>query len=284
MAGTVLNPRWVASTLSARGLPVLELRAIQHGINQLDAQQLPVVHSLVSKLHNGTDQEPDMEQMANWVSSWRLAWKMNLPESTSPDLIHQKATPHEMPLQAAKSRTKPSEGLVREDTLHKDRKSQIRQSHHVYGTSCDCCVEPALIEDTGTDWRRPDFHTIAIEMAPVIAGTKHFDWTTKISVRLTKRELPAYAAVLMGLQKSMAAEKHGPAHDKSITIEDQGKHLFLKIRQGARTMGVQAQPDDVFALLSMVEEVLLRNTPTLDSHTIVANIKRYAAMEQLKKS
>ncbi len=284
MVGTALNPRWVRSTLSDRGLPVLDLQAIQYGIEQLDDEQLATVHALVSRLHTGTDQVVDMQEMANWASSWSRAWKENSTESMLVSLTPPAAPPHEMPLKMS-HQTKPHRsGLEREDTLHSDRKSQMRQSHHVYGTSAVCCIEPALIEDIGAEWKRPDFHTIAIEIAPNIPGTKHFDWTAKISVRLTRRELPAYAAVLMGIQKSMMAEKHGPANDKSITIDDQGKHLFIKIRQGARTLGVQAQPDDVFALLSMVEEVMLRNTPSLDSQTIVANIKRYGAMEHLKRS
>lgn len=286
MDEAVINPRWLGAVVQDRGLPAIDLPAITAGLAVLSTEQRVNLHALIGRVHSGAERASDLETLSGWIRTTKAAWLQQ--QALAPAPVVQDAS-HDMPVAETLTRSD-LEGLEvannpgRAQFQHPAQKALDRLSHHVYGTSADCCVEPTVIEDFAGDRRRPPFHTICVEMAPIVPGTKHYAWENKISVRLTRREMPCYAAVLLGLLPAMNASKHGTAHDKAIDIVDQGSHIFIKLRQGAKALAVKALPDDVFVLAAMVEEALLRNAPTLDSQTVLLNLKRYAAMTQYTDS
>lgn len=276
-----INPRWLCSVVRDRGLPAIELDAVIAGLSLVRQEQLVEMRALIGRVHSGAEKGNDMEMLSDWIRSAKSARSNR--QVLMPDAIVAPVASAQESVGSAKPHRKNKGSDVhdsrdREQWLHPAQKALDRLSHHVYGSSADCCFEPTVIEDVVGERMRPPFHTISIEIAPIVGGTKSYAWEKKIAVRLTKRELPSYTAVMVGYLAQFQASKHGSAHDKSIDIQDQGAHIFVKLRQGPKILGVQASPDDVFVLAAMALEANRRNSPALDSQTVLHNLKRYADM------
>ena len=75
--------------------------------------------------------------------------------------------------------------------------------------------------------------TLRIEAAPKLGGnTKAYDWANKISVQITKTELPIVVAVLLGFLPSCEFGTHGDTA-KLFSIENQGKSFYMKVGQAS---------------------------------------------------
>lgn len=241
------------------------------------------------RLQAGTENSTDMDDMAAWMRSCTSA---PVPESPLPavknlgagqgarsyDKSSNKTTPVKTKLPVIPS--SPDIGLDRESVLHKAQLATLRESYHAYGSKAALCVETAVIEDL-LDARTPVFHSLNIEMAPAKAGG-HYDWTSKVIFRLTKREFPLFIAVLMGWSPSLSFSNHGTENDKSLEITDQGPHFFFKLRQGKVTLAMPLLAEELFGVVTLAITTLARNTPTIDTQSLMAIIKRTAAMHNTK--
>ena len=75
--------------------------------------------------------------------------------------------------------------------------------------------------------------TLRIEAAPKLGGnTKAYDWANKVSVQITKTELPIVVAVLLGFLPSCEFGNHGGTA-KWFSIENQGKAFYIKVGQAS---------------------------------------------------
>lgn len=75
--------------------------------------------------------------------------------------------------------------------------------------------------------------TLRIEAAPKLGGnTKAYDWANKVSVQVTKTELPIVVAVLLGFLPSCEFGNHGDTA-KWFSIENQGKSFYIKVGQAS---------------------------------------------------
>lgn len=75
--------------------------------------------------------------------------------------------------------------------------------------------------------------TLRIEAAPKLGGnTKAYDWANKVSVQITKTELPIVVAVLLGFLPSCEFGNHGDTA-KWFSIENQGKAFYIKVGQAS---------------------------------------------------
>lgn len=75
--------------------------------------------------------------------------------------------------------------------------------------------------------------TLRIEAAPKLGGnTKAYDWANKVSVQVTKTELPIVVAVLLGFLPSCEFGNHGDTA-KWFSIENQGKAFYIKVGQAS---------------------------------------------------
>ncbi len=83
-------------------------------------------------------------------------------------------------------------------------------------------------DNTQTGW-----DTLRIEAAPKLSGnTKAYDWANKVSVQVTKTELPIVVAVLLGFLPSCEFGNHGDTA-KWFSIENQGKAFYIKVGQAS---------------------------------------------------
>jgi hypothetical protein len=60
-----------------------------------------------------------------------------------------------------------------------------------------------------------------------------YNWDDKIISYPTEDELPQLLCVFLGLLPSVEFRNHGPQHNKSMKIENQGKHLYLTMAEGS---------------------------------------------------
>lgn len=280
MAG--VNPRWVKSMIQHRGLPDVSLACLEHGIGLLSKDEIEEFHDLVFRLHNGRERDGDMSRMSEWLRATRTNFEST--PTTAPSREEPSIPPADEPLAQQAQKREPSRQDVYTDparqlTLHPESRGPVRTSLHVYGKSAALCVEPTVIDDTDIDERTPPYHTLSIEVAPSAKQEQiKYRWDRKILFRLTKRELPLFAACMMGWMQDIQFDKHGPAHDKCLSLSDQGAHLFLRLREAGVSHSIQIPQEEVFGLATMALETVCRNTNGLDSQTVVMALKRISMM------
>jgi len=283
-----INPRWVLHTLTHRGLPGISLDAMEFGVAGLAPELTEEFHALVDRLHNGSDQLVDMETMAEWSRSTKKAFAERAsfsqpPPTKSSAIINTQEQAPALPDPELQAPQVIAGDVVadpeRQALLHPKQQRFVRESHHVYGSKAALCIEPALIDDAVTHPGTPVFNTLSVEIAPS-TGDSHYKWEDKITFRLTKRELSLFVAAMMGWIPSISMSNHGPNKDKTLEISDQGNSLFIKLRQAKRAIAVPVQAEEVFTVATLALKMLVRNSPELDSQTLMLVVKRAAAMHQ----
>ena len=131
------------------------------------------------------------------------------------------------------------------------RRSQDNQSpqreyddHHVYGGKGAVVFSASMTRGSEKKAAQP---TVFIEGAKAL-GPRKYDWKRgqKISIQLTMQELPAVAAVFLGIRPSAEYRHHGEKKDKWFSVEKQGENFFMKIGQEKRVVAVPITPSDAY--------------------------------------
>ncbi len=86
---------------------------------------------------------------------------------------------------------------------------------------------------------RQGTHTINVESAKKIDGSRAFDWKKKIILQVTNTELPILATVLLGLLPNARFDSHGD-QNKWLEVINQNKNFFLK--SGGTNLGMNVAP------------------------------------------
>lgn len=123
-----------------------------------------------------------------------------------------------------------------------------------------------------------DVPTVMLEGA-LAKGQRRYDWSTKISMQVMPRELPAVAAVLAGLLPKCEFRNHGPEKNKGYSLERQRGGYFVKVFQSGenhRLIAVPMPPAEAYYVHSLVLRQLARITPGCDGVLVLAAIRAYA--------
>lgn len=148
-------------------------------------------------------------------------------------------------------------------------------SFKIFGTSAALCVAEATT-------RASSQHTVNIEGAIGLGGEggrKAYDWPNKVVVQLTVQEAYQVLAVLENKIRSLRFDGHGRAHDKSLQMEFQDSHYFVRLIQRHRTaIAVPVRPVDAIPFISLLYRQLLRNEPHLGVEDVRAMVDRMAKM------
>jgi hypothetical protein len=116
-----------------------------------------------------------------------------------------------------------------EKPLHSDvdQKKPYKSYMNVKSHGTKTAIEVAP-DETTKEW-----HTIRLEAAGKVSPNgKEYDWKSKISVQLTKQELPVVIGVMLGYLPSAEYGNHGDKN-KGFSIENQSKNYFFKVLEGA---------------------------------------------------
>jgi hypothetical protein len=147
-------------------------------------------------------------------------------------------------------------------------------SFKIFGTAAALCIAEAQTRATRQ-------YTVNIEGAVALggAGTRTFDWPNKIVVQLTVQEAYQVLALFENKIRSLKFDGHGRAHDKSLQIEFQDSHYFVRlIQRGRVAVAVPVRAVDAIPLVSLLYKQLLRNEPHLRIDDIQAMVDRMADM------
>ena len=134
------------------------------------------------------------------------------------------------------------------------------------------------IEATAT--RTDAYPTLSIEAAEKTGERKAFDWSRKITVQLTRQELPPFVAALLGLSGAFEAKYHGPGRNKGIVLERQAANLYLKVSEAGRVIGVPIGYADGVHLTAFALERLKACHPSLDSQSLLTILKHTRGLAQ----
>ena len=149
----------------------------------------------------------------------------------------------------------------------------------VYGSKAALCIE--------TDVTRQDEPTLRLEAAPA-TGPRAYDWPSKLTLQLTREELPVVAATVLGLLPRCLYKNHGPDQNKGLEIEHQGSHLFVRLFQKERgVLAVPVGPADSYYLAALALRALRQGTPWLSDQGLLMvlklTIQRMSAAQNVKQ-
>lgn len=148
-------------------------------------------------------------------------------------------------------------------------------SFKIFGNAAALCIAEATT-------RAGKQHTVNVEGAVALGaegGRKVFDWPNKIVVQLTVQEAYQVLALLENKLPTLRFDGHGRAHDKSLQIECQDSHYFVRLIQRHRAaVAVPVRPVDAIPFISLLYKQLLRNEPHLRIEDIRAMVERMAGM------
>ena len=138
-------------------------------------------------------------------------------------------------------------------------------SFKIVATGAALCIAEAQTRATKE-------YTVNVEGAVALggAGPKAFDWPSKIVVQLTVQEAYQTLALFENMIPAVKFDGYGPKHDKSLHIEFQQSHYFVRvIQRGRQAVAVPIRPVDAVRFKSLLYKQLLRN----ESHLRIADIK-----------
>lgn len=147
-------------------------------------------------------------------------------------------------------------------------------SFKIFGTGAALCIAEART-------RSANQYSVNIEGALALegGGKKAFDWPNKIVVQLTVQECYQVLALFENKIRSLKFDGHGRTHDKSLQIEFQDSHYFVRLIQRSRTaVAVPVRAVDAIPLVSLLYKQLLANEPHLRIEDIRIMVDRMADM------
>jgi hypothetical protein len=152
-------------------------------------------------------------------------------------------------------------------------------SFKIFGTSAALCVSEART-------RSSNQHTIQIEGALALGGSRReFDWQNKIIVQLTVQEAYQALALFENLIPSAKFDGHGQAHDKSLHIDFQNSHYFVRVIQRSRAaVALPVRAVDAIQIVALLYRQLRANEPHLQIDDIRTLVKRMASMSGASKN
>lgn len=144
---------------------------------------------------------------------------------------------------------------------------------HIFGSSAALCVSEART-------RAGNQCTIQIEGALALGGgRREFDWQNKIIVQLTVQEAYQALALFENLIPSVRFDGHGRAHDKSLHIDFQDSHYFVRvIQRGRAAVALPVRAVDTIQIVTLLYRQMLANEPHLQISDIRALVARMASM------
>lgn len=152
-------------------------------------------------------------------------------------------------------------------------------SFKIFGSGAALCVSEART-------RSSNQHTIQVEGALALGGSvrRQFDWQNKIIVQLTVQEAYLTLALLENLVPSVKFDGHGRTHDKSLHIDFQDSHYFVRvIQRGRAAVALPVRAVDAIQIVSLLYKQLLKNEEHLDIADIQALVARMASMMHAAK-
>lgn len=270
-----MHPKYLEQVLLDRGIPHPPLRQLEIFVDLLSEAQKPVMEERLRKLSLGVEQQEDLDALLagiNAHSTDRPSPAVDLVPVPQRSEAPTAARPEARPERPRQRPTPP------DDKLPPDVLQMLRQhGMHVYASSAALKIELATLRAGEASGALQ--YTVQIDAAR--AKGHGYDWHGKVPFQFTRRELPLLAAFLLGMSgKKLTLSNHGPNTDKHVEVEDQGSHLFVKVRlNGKGPIALPVLPADVFGWGELCLVALQLNRPSLGTDGHLALLRRISRME-----
>jgi hypothetical protein len=148
-----------------------------------------------------------------------------------------------------------------------------RPKCHIYGAKGALTIELDKLRERGQ--RGELVYTINIEAASAVA-TREYGWGNKISFQVMRREQPLLACMVLGLTSApLELANHG---SKTLSVQDVGGALLVRVSKAARVVAVRVGPADVYAWATVLLDAMQRNAAHIPAELNLAALKRVGAM------
>jgi hypothetical protein len=115
---------------------------------------------------------------------------------------------------------------------NKEQKETEKASNEIF-FSIKCHGKNSAFE-LKPDCSRKGFHTVRVECANILnnGNPKTYDWKNKVSLQITKSEMPLLIAFLLGFMSKIEFNNHNTGNTlKSLNIINQPNNLFVNLKQ-----------------------------------------------------
>jgi len=155
-------------------------------------------------------------------------------------------------------------------TDEKERLSQLKK-HKCFATSAALTIEQ--------DKTQKGTPTLSLQMAPATQGTA--DWSNKISIQLTKDELPVFVGVLLGYANACEFKRG----QKGISFERQPENnaLFARGTQKRVVAPLPITPGSVYHISALALAQLHAQSDELNPSLMLAGIRGASLLMPAKK-
>ena len=134
--------------------------------------------------------------------------------------------------------------------------------------------------DTTRSGREGETNTVRLEAAPS-KGPRTYNWSEKIAVQFTVKELPLVLAVFMGWMPSVTFKAHGPQQDKGFSMEHQaGGKMFVKVWQAKNGMAVPLYAQDMYAVVALLLRQMAKNQSFMGVEGVLAVVRQLSSTYQ----
>lgn len=139
-------------------------------------------------------------------------------------------------------------------------------SHHVYASKAALCWQ--------VDVTKRDEPTIRLEAAGAYAE-RSYDWPNKVSIQLTRDELPCVAAVFLGILPEAKGSNHGVGDQKGkgFEISHQGNKVYVRVFAPGKQFPVPVSPEDTFTVASLLTRQLQEGKPWLSAGDVMTMLR-----------
>ena len=270
MPVTALSHKWLRQVLTDRGVKAPSDAACAAFVKSLDPAGHEQARAFLNAVTKGVE---SLEGMTAFLASINAAHREAAPVATVPLAVHS------LPLPSRNSRPVPPVTPVKRKAVPSadsaERAALRDQGMHIYAGKAAMKIELDVLRAAEGD---PSRLTVQIELAPAVAP-RSFDWEQKIPFQFTRRELPLLGAMLMGYAGgSLVLTNHGPDHDKRLELHQQGNVLYVKLRQGIKTLAMPVEAADLFGWVAITTTALKNHHQALDSGALFEILKRTGAM------
>lgn len=146
---------------------------------------------------------------------------------------------------------------------------QRYHSVHVYGGKAALCFSA---DETRADKEQ----TVRVEAATALGG-RRYDWSQKVALQFTTRELPQVLAVFMGWIPQLKLSAHGPANDKWALFANQaGGKVYVTMGQSKNSKAVPIMAGDIYQIVDLLIKQLLRNSPHMGAEGLLMMVRSLA--------
>lgn len=287
----IFSGKWATQVFDSRGIRHPGWSGIDATLCQVGPQEQASLFEVIGRMGRGVESDSDFlqverflklcrDQLAHPVAATPSAADFQSDEVDS-DFPYLESVPDDLswlpPMNETVGHMARKPGAKHGADAPADPAHMREHGLHIYGSKAALKAELDSPKDRSF-WLGK--YTVAIELAPT-TGLRRYDWDVKLSFQITRRELPVLASFLMGFAgPELSFGNHGPDRNKTLDIEDQGTHLFLKLRQGHSAFGIPISALDHYGLSALVLTAMRMNSPELDGPMQLALLKRVGDLRQ----